>query len=120
MGVIRGPGHYLKKTWKSQKTHIMYLQAEVSLCPLKLQSSCIISLIFLYSTRTIMKLCLVVSTILAVLNGSVAARLGLRSAEEPEWCKNGMDPENYSLVNSVCEECADVFRNHPGVYGLCK
>lgn len=67
-----------------------------------------------------MKLCLVVSTILAVLNGSVAARLGLRSAEDPEWCKNGMDPENYSLVNSVCEECADVFRNHPGVYGLCK
>ena len=74
------------------------------------------------SPKRTMKLCLIVFTILAVLNGSLAARLGIRSASEKDqdWCKNGMEPEKYSLVNSVCEDCADIFRNYPGVYGLCK
>ena len=69
-----------------------------------------------------MKLCLIVATSLAVRAGSLAARLGIRSASEKDqdWCKNGMEPEKYSLVNSVCEDCADIFRNYPGVYGLCK
>ena len=69
-----------------------------------------------------MKLCLIVFTILAVLSGSLAARLGIWSASEKDqdWCKIDMGPDKYSLVNSVCEDCADIFRNYPGVYGLCK
>ena len=73
------------------------------------------------SPKRTMKLCLNVFTILAVLNGSLAARLGIRSASEKDqdWCKNGMEPEKYSLVNSVCEDCADIYKI-PEVYDLCK
>ena len=69
-----------------------------------------------------MKLCLIVSTILAVLSGSLAARLGIWSASEKDqdWCKIDMGPDKYSLVNSVCEECADIFKNYLEVDVLCK
>ena len=67
-----------------------------------------------------MKFYLIVFTIIAAINGSFAGRLGIRSPAEGPMCKAKMEPEEYSLVNSVCEECADVFKNYHGVYSLCQ